>query len=157
MAPVLDFRTVTAAWANLNDILDAADDHLPVTVRRDGRMSVVLDADRLRGLLTKAVPARAELVADAGGWSVLLPDLPIAGDGPTVEAAVTDAIDALREYAKSGSSIRICGVHSITATTTPWSPWRPCLLTTSFARGSTASELLRQPVSGLGSCSTGAA
>jgi len=100
MAPVLDFPTVTAARANLKYILDAADEHLPVTVRRDGRMSVVLDADRLRGLLAKAVPARAELVAEAGGWSVLLPGLPIAGDGPTVEAAVTDAIDALREYAQ---------------------------------------------------------
>lgn len=100
MAPVLDFRTVTAARANLNDILDAADEHLPVTVRRDGRMSVILDADRLRGLLAKAIPARAELVAEAGGWSVLLSGLPIAGDGPTVEAAVADAVDALREYAQ---------------------------------------------------------
>ncbi len=100
MAPVLDFPTVTAARANLKDILDAADEHLPVTVRRDGRMSVVLDADRLRGLLAKAVPARAELVAEAGGWSVLLPGLPIAGDGPTVEAAIADAVDALREYAQ---------------------------------------------------------
>ncbi len=100
MTAALDFPTVTAARANLKDILDAADEHLPVTVQRDGRSSAVLDAGYLLTLLVKAVPARAEVVAEADGWSVMLPGLPIASDGPTVNAAVTEVIDALREYAE---------------------------------------------------------
>jgi hypothetical protein len=100
MTAALDFPTVTAARANLKDILDAADEHLPVTVHRDGRSSAVLDAGYLLTLLVKAVPARAEVVAEADGWSVMLPGLPITGDGPTVSAAVTEVIDALREYAQ---------------------------------------------------------
>jgi len=100
MTAALDFPTVTAARANLKDILDAADEHLPVTVQRDGRSSAVLDAGYLLTLLVKAVPARAEVVAEADGWSVMLPGLPIVSDGPTVNAAVTEVIDALREYAE---------------------------------------------------------
>ena len=45
-------------------------------------------------------PARAEVVAEAGGWSVLLPGLPIAADGETFDEALDEMVAALREYSQ---------------------------------------------------------
>jgi predicted RNase H-like HicB family nuclease len=44
-------------------------------------------------------PSRAEVVQEAGGWSVFIPGLPVAADGATLDEAVTEMVDALREYA----------------------------------------------------------
>jgi predicted RNase H-like HicB family nuclease len=41
----------------------------------------------------------AQAVAEADGWSVFIPGLPIAADGATVDEAFTEMIAALREYA----------------------------------------------------------
>lgn len=39
------------------------------------------------------------VVAEGGGWAAFLPGLPIAGEGANLDDAITDMIDALREYA----------------------------------------------------------
>ena len=39
------------------------------------------------------------MVAEGGGWSVLIPGLPVAADGNTFAEAIDEMIDALREYA----------------------------------------------------------
>lgn len=41
----------------------------------------------------------AEVVAEAGGWSVFIPGLPVAADGASLDEAVREMVDALREYA----------------------------------------------------------
>ncbi|HWE90354.1 MAG TPA: hypothetical protein VG317_12910 [Pseudonocardiaceae bacterium] len=41
----------------------------------------------------------AEVVSEAGGWSVFIPGLPVAADGATFDEAVTEMVAALREYA----------------------------------------------------------
>lgn len=46
------------------------------------------------------VPSRAKVVAEAGGWSVFIPGLPLAADGGTLDDAIADMIEALREYAE---------------------------------------------------------
>ncbi len=43
-------------------------------------------------------PSRAQVVPEAGGWSVFIPGLPISADGSTLDEAVDEMIDALREY-----------------------------------------------------------
>ena len=48
-------------------------------------------------------PARAEVVAENGGWSVMLPDLPIAADGATFDDAFDEMVAALRAYAEDWS------------------------------------------------------
>jgi predicted RNase H-like HicB family nuclease len=40
----------------------------------------------------------ARAVAEAGGWSIFVPGLPVAADGATFDEAVGEMIDALREY-----------------------------------------------------------
>lgn len=46
------------------------------------------------------MPSRAKVVAEAGGWSVFIPGLPLAADGGTLDDAIADMIEALREYAE---------------------------------------------------------
>ena len=50
--------------------------------------------------LTRLIPSPVQMVAEDGGWSAVLPGLPIAADGPTFAAAVDDCLVALREYAE---------------------------------------------------------
>jgi predicted RNase H-like HicB family nuclease len=46
------------------------------------------------------VPSRAQVVAEGNGWSVFIPGLPVAADGPTFDAAIDEMVQALREYAE---------------------------------------------------------
>jgi predicted RNase H-like HicB family nuclease len=62
--------------------------------------SAVVDVERLRRSLASVAPSRATVVAEAGGWSVFIPGLPVAADGGTFDEAVTEMIVALREYAE---------------------------------------------------------
>jgi hypothetical protein len=39
------------------------------------------------------------LVAENGGWSIVLPETPFAADAPTFDEAVEEMIMAIREYA----------------------------------------------------------
>jgi len=94
------YGTVTEARAHFSALIDAAEAGVPATVRRDRRRAAVVDADRLRHFLVSVHPARAEVVAEAGGWSVLLPGFPIAAEGETFDEALYEMVRALREYAE---------------------------------------------------------
>jgi predicted RNase H-like HicB family nuclease len=95
----LHYNTVTEARAHFSALIDAAEAGVPATVRRDKRRAAVVDADRLRHFLVGVRPARAKVIAEGGGWSFLLPGLPIAADGETFEEALDEMVTALREYA----------------------------------------------------------
>lgn len=96
----LHYDTVSEARAHFSALIDAAEAGVPATVRRDRRRAAVVDAERLRHFLVTVRPARAEVVAEGDGWSVLLPGLPIAADGETFEEALDEMVVALREYAE---------------------------------------------------------
>ena len=97
--PEAQYNSFTEARAHLKDLLDAAAAGRVATVRRDTSWAAVVDAERLRRFLALVSPARAHVVAEAGGWSVFIPGLPVAADGITFEEAITEMVDALREYA----------------------------------------------------------
>jgi hypothetical protein len=63
-------------------------------------VSAVHYAARLRHFLATVVPSRAQVVPEAGDWSVFLPGLPIAAAGVTFDAAIEEMVLALREYAE---------------------------------------------------------
>lgn len=92
------FESYSTARSHFKQMLDAAAAGRPTTVRRDGEQAAVVDAARLRRALALVVPT-PEVVAEAGGWSVFLPGVPIAADGATFDDAVDDMLDAIREYA----------------------------------------------------------
>lgn len=94
------YDSYSEARAHLKDLLDAAERGRLATVRRDSATTAVVDVERLRHFLAALVPARTEVVPEADGWSVFLPGLPVAADGATFDEAVTEMIDALREYAE---------------------------------------------------------
>ncbi len=98
------FPTLSEARKHFKTLLDAAQDGRPASVRRDQRTAAVVDAERLRATLSALRPARAQVVAEAGGWSVILPGLPIAADGPTLDEALDETVLALREYAEDWSA-----------------------------------------------------
>lgn len=96
----LNFESYTEARAHLKEMLDAAEHGRSATVRRGGLTAMVIDASRLQRFLLSAYPSRAQVIAEAGGWSVFIPGLPVAADGATFDEAVVEMIDALREYAE---------------------------------------------------------
>ena len=99
VAPV-HYDSYSEARAHLKDLLDAAERGRVATVRRESASAAVLDVARLRHFLATVVPSRAQVVPESGGWSVFIPGLPIAADGPTFDAAIDEMVEALREYAE---------------------------------------------------------
>lgn len=95
----LHFESYSAARPKLKELLDAAAAGRPATIRRDATHAAVVDAERLRHALGRLVPSRAEVVAEAGGWSAMLPGLPVAADGNSFDEAIDDLVTALRQYA----------------------------------------------------------
>jgi predicted RNase H-like HicB family nuclease len=93
------YDSYTEARTHLKDLLDAAERGRVATVRRDASRTAVVDVDRLRHFLASVCPSGAQVVAEGGGWSVFIPGLPVSADGATFDEAVTEMIDALREYA----------------------------------------------------------
>lgn len=98
--PAVHYDSYTDARNNLKNLLDAAESGQVATVRRESATAAVLDAARLRYFLASVVPSHAQVVQEADGWSVFIPGLPIAADGATFDEAITEMVDALREYAQ---------------------------------------------------------
>jgi hypothetical protein len=98
--PAVHYDTYTDARNNLKNLLDAAESGRVATVRRESFTTAVLDAARLRHFLSSVVPSRAEMLQEGDGWSVFISGLPIAADGATFDEAISEMVDALREYAQ---------------------------------------------------------
>lgn len=93
------YDSYTNARTHLKSLLDAAERGRVATVRRESARTAIVDVERLRHFLALLLPSRTKVVAEADGWSVFIPGLPIAADGPTFDEAVSEMVDALREYA----------------------------------------------------------
>ena len=98
--PAVHYDTYTDARNNLKSLLDAAASGRVATVRRESSTAAVLDAARLRRFLSSVVPSRAEVLQEGDGWSVFISGMPIAADGATFDEAISEMVDALREYAQ---------------------------------------------------------
>jgi hypothetical protein len=109
----VNYASAREAREHFKELLDAADDGRPATVTRDERRVAAVDADRLVYFLTRLHPSKTKAVADGDGWSIFLPGVPIAADGATVEEAVDEMIDALRDYAEAWSErLRLAPNHA---------------------------------------------
>ncbi len=94
------YESYTEARTHLKDLLDAASDGRVATVRRDTGRAAVVDVERLRHYLSLVCSAKAQAVAESGGWSIFIPGLPVAADGGSFDEAISEMVDALREYAE---------------------------------------------------------
>ena len=95
----MHYDSVSEARSHLKDLLNAAESGRPATLRREGRRTAIVDAARLRKSLAASRPSQALMAHEAGGWSIVLPGLPIAADGATVDESLDEMVHALREYA----------------------------------------------------------
>jgi predicted RNase H-like HicB family nuclease len=98
--PAVHYESYSEARTHLKDLLDAAGEGRVATVRRESGRAAVVDVERLRHYLSLVCTAKAKAVAEADGWSIFIPGLPVAADGATFDEAVAEMIDALREYAE---------------------------------------------------------
>lgn len=96
---ITHYDSYTEARTHFKDLLDAAERGRVATVRREAGLTAVVDVVRLRSSFAVLSPSKAQVVAEAGGWSVFIPGLPVAADGATFDEAIAEMIDALREYA----------------------------------------------------------
>ncbi|MGH3679952.1 MAG: hypothetical protein ACRDT2_06815 [Natronosporangium sp.] len=114
----------TEARAHLKDLLDAAERGYVATVQRDAARTAVVDVDRFRSSLASLSIPRAQVVAEADGWSVFIPRLPIAADGATFDGAIAEMIVALREYAEDWlASANPPALGPITSPTSSHNEW----------------------------------
>ena len=97
---VRHFGTFTKTRKELRHVLDSAHAGRVTTVQRDDEQFVVLDAARLTEHLMRLRPASAAVLAEGGGWTAVLPGLPVHGDGASLDEALDDLVAALREYAE---------------------------------------------------------
>lgn len=96
----VSFESFTEARKQLKQLIDAADRGVPAALRRDDDRVALVDVERYLAFLRDHVQDRAEVVPEAGGWSVFIPGTPVAADGRTLEEAIEEMVDALREYAE---------------------------------------------------------
>ena len=95
----MTFLSYTDTRNRLKEVLDAADQGVPVGVERHGRRVVMMDMTRLAELLANSPRLRRpEAIAEGNGWSVFLPGTPIAADGADLDEATEEFVTALREY-----------------------------------------------------------
>jgi hypothetical protein len=71
------FDSYTEAHAHLKALLDAAERGRVATVRCESARTALVAVDRLRHYLAAATPSRAQAVPEDGGWSILIPGLPL--------------------------------------------------------------------------------
>ncbi|MDQ1053080.1 putative RNase H-like HicB family nuclease [Arthrobacter sp. SORGH_AS 212] len=113
MTAMAHFPTLRSGREHLKDVLDAAASGRPASISRDDVRIAAVDAARLVEFMAKVRPANAQLVPEAGGWSVFLPGLPIAADGATYDEALDEAVLALRDYADAWTErLRLAPNHA---------------------------------------------
>ncbi|WNV85081.1 prevent-host-death protein [Umezawaea sp. Da 62-37] len=100
MNSAIHFDSYSEGRTNFKQLLDAAEEGRVATVSRDAAKTAVVDARRMRHFLASVTPSRAQVVAEAGWWSVFIPGLPVAADAELFDDALADMVTALREYAE---------------------------------------------------------
>ncbi|MBY6061007.1 type II toxin-antitoxin system prevent-host-death family antitoxin [Microbacterium esteraromaticum] len=97
---VIDYPSYSSARTHFKDVLDATERGRSVTVAREGQVSVVMPADKLRSFFFRAVSPRVELASEDGRVIALLSGRPFVSEGSTVDGALEDLVLSLREYAE---------------------------------------------------------
>lgn len=97
---LVDYPTYSSARTHFKDVLDASESGRSVTVSRDGQVSVVMRAERLRTFFFRTVSPQVELAHEDGRVVALMSGRPFVSEGATVDEALADLVESLREYAE---------------------------------------------------------
>lgn len=94
------FSTITEARKHLKDVVDYAEASIPVQLQRGESKFLMTSKDFVIDLLrTSSLVPCPQVIAEDGGWSVILPGTPIATDGLDFNDTVADFVADLRDYA----------------------------------------------------------
>jgi hypothetical protein len=97
--PSILVRSSTNARDNFSTVLDEAVEGAATVIERRRQRVVVVDQSRFLAAIEPSLPTPVAVPED-DGWSLMLPGLPIAADGPTFDDAINEFVDALVEYAE---------------------------------------------------------
>lgn len=98
--PASDYPSFSTARAHLKEVLDQADSGRVVTVTRRQKVSDVISVDKLRRLLFLTVQPQLHVAHEAGRVITFMESRPFLFEGFTVDDALEDMIESLREYAE---------------------------------------------------------
>ncbi|WP_207205442.1 ribbon-helix-helix domain-containing protein [Microbacterium protaetiae] len=97
---VVDYPSYTNARTHFKDVLDATDRGQTVTVAREGRVSAVVPAERLREFFFRTVSPHVQLARENDRVIALMAGRSFVSEGATVDDALADLLLSLREYAE---------------------------------------------------------
>ncbi|MEA2023921.1 MAG: prevent-host-death protein [Actinomycetota bacterium] len=92
-------RSSTNARDNFSTVLDEAAEGAATVIERRRQRVVVVDQARFLAAIEPSLPTPVAVPED-DGWSLMLPGLPVAAEGPTFDDAINEFVDALVEYAE---------------------------------------------------------
>lgn len=104
MAIVVDYPSYSRARDHLKEVLDATASGRTVTVARDGEVSAVVPAERLRDFFFHTVRPSVRILSEDGRVIALMENRPFVSEGADVEGALADLALSLREYAEDWDS-----------------------------------------------------
>lgn len=100
MSVAPDYPSLASAREHLKDVFDVAGSGRGVLMSRRGSMAAVVNADQLRAFVARTVPAGARVFAEDGRVVALMEGEPFVAEGATIDAAIDDLVEQLREYAE---------------------------------------------------------
>lgn len=98
-----DYSTFSNARTHFKEVLDKAHKGQVVTIARGQELSAVMSADKLRKLLFDSLNPRLQVAHEDGRVITFMESRPFVSEGLTVDGALGDLIDSLREYAEDWS------------------------------------------------------
>ncbi|MGO1543621.1 MAG: hypothetical protein ACTHXA_04680 [Gulosibacter sp.] len=88
----------TEARTKWREIMDASEHGVPVTIRRQGSVSAVADAERLRRYFSRTCSPNAATYVEDDVYVLVLEGRGFIAEGKTLEEAIEDMVLQLREY-----------------------------------------------------------
>ncbi len=99
---VLTFDKMAEARDHLKDLYDSAQSGVPAIVRRSDDPAVaIVRLDSLKRLLRGSCPIDPQIRFGEQSVSVWLPGFPVSAQGADFEAAASEFVAALRDYAET--------------------------------------------------------
>lgn len=100
MTVVADYPTFAGTREHLKDVLDATAQGRTVTVGRGKEVSAVMPLKKVRDYFFRTVSPRTKVFSEDGRVVAIMDGRPFASEGVTVDDAIGDLIESLREYAE---------------------------------------------------------
>lgn len=104
MTVAADYPTFAGTREHLKEVLDATAQGRTVTVGRGKEVSAVMPLDKVRDYFFRTLSPHTRIFREDERVVAIMDGRPFASEGQTVDEAVADLVDFLREYADEWDS-----------------------------------------------------